>query len=156
MLRLSIFASAIALVTACSPADAPTPPVAETSGPVLSYTDAFVMEPIGGRDMTMGGISLSVEGGDVTLTEASSVSFGTIELHTMAMNDGKMQMRQVEGFEIADGESLELKRGGNHFMIFDVAEDVVAGETVDITLSFDADGEPMTLVVEADVRAVGE
>ncbi len=156
MLRLSIFASAIALVTACSPADVPTPPAAETSAPVLSYTDAFVMEPIGGRDMTMGGISLSVEGGDVTLTEASSTSFGTIELHTMAMNDGKMQMRQVEGFDIADGESLVLKRGGNHFMIFDVAEDVVAGETVDITLSFEADGAPMTLVVEADVRAVGE
>ena len=156
MLRLSTFASAIALVTACSPADAPTPPAAETSGPVLSYTDAFVMEPIGGRDMTMGGISLSVEGGDVTLTEASSTSFGAIELHTMAMNDGKMQMRQVEGFEIADGEALELKRGGNHFMMFDVAEEVVAGETVDITLTFEADGEPMTLVVEADVRAVGE
>ena len=104
----------------------------------------------------MGGITLSVEGGDVTLTDASSTSIGTIELHTMAMADGRMQMRQVENFEIADGGSLELKRGGDHLMLFDVGEDVVAGETVDITLTFDAAGEPMTLVVEADVRAVGE
>ena len=59
-------------------------------------------------------------------------------------------------FEIGDGESLELKRGGNHFMMFDVGTDVVGGETVDITLNFDADGEPMTLVIEADVRTVGE
>jgi hypothetical protein len=155
MTRLFASAAVLALASACSPSDAPTPPADET-GPVLSYTDAFVMEPIGARDMTMGGIKLSVEGGDVVLTGASSPSIGTIELHTMAMTDGKMQMRQVESFDIADGESLELKRGGNHFMMFDVGEEVVSGETVDITLTLDADGEPMTLVVEADVRAVGE
>lgn len=156
MLRISLCASALALAVACSPSDAPTPSVSEASAPVLSYTDAFVMEPIGARDMTMGGVTLSVEGGDVTLTEASSPSFGAIELHTMEMNDGKMQMRQVDGLELPDGGTLELKRGGNHFMMFDVAEDVIGGETVDITLTFDAAGEPMTLVIEADVRVVGE
>ena len=155
MSRLLLSAALFSLAAACSPADAPTPPASE-SGPVLSYTDAFVMEPIGGRDMTMGGVTLSVDGGDVTLTSASSSSIGSIELHTMAMNDGKMQMRQVDGLEIADGESLELKRGGNHFMMFDIGEDVAGGETVDILLNFDANGEPMTLVIEADVRVVGE
>ncbi|MEM7328025.1 MAG: copper chaperone PCu(A)C [Pseudomonadota bacterium] len=155
MSRLLLSASLLGLAVACSPADAPTPPASE-SGPVLSYTDAFIMEPIGARDMTMGGVTLSVEGGDVTLTSASSSSIGTIELHTMAMIDGKMQMRQVEGFDIADGDSLELKRGGNHFMMFDVGSDVAGGETVDILLNFDADGTPMTLVVEADVRVVGD
>lgn len=155
MTRLFATSALLALAAACSPADAPVPPASD-SGPVLSYTNAFVMEPIGARDMTMGGLSLSVEGGDVTLTEASSPSIGTIELHTMAMADGKMQMRQVDSFEIADGGTLELQRGGNHFMMFDVGEDVVSGETIDITLTLDADGEPMTLVVEADVRAVGE
>lgn len=148
-------AAVFGLVAACSPADAPTPPASEAS-PVLSYSDAFVMEPIGGRDMTMGGVTISVEGGDVTLTSASSPAFGTIELHTMAMVDDRMQMRQVENFEIADGEALELKRGGNHLMMFDVGEGVTGGETVDITFNFEAAGEPMTLVVEADVRVVGE
>jgi periplasmic copper chaperone A len=155
MPRLLASAALLAFAAACSPADAPTPPASD-SGPVLSYTDAFVMEPIGARDMTMGGLTLSVKGGDVTLNSASSTSIGTIEMHTMAMTDGRMQMRQVDSFEIADGEALELKRGGNHFMMFDVGEDVVSGETIDITLNLDAGGEPMTLVVEADVRAVGE
>ena len=155
MSKWLLSAAAFGLVAACSPADAPTPPASEAS-PVLSYSDAFVMEPIGGRDMTMGGVTVSVEGGDVTLTSASSPDFGTIELHTMAMVDDRMQMRQVENFEIADGEALELKRGGNHMMMFDVGEGVTGGETVDITLNFEADGEPMTLVVEADVRVVGE
>jgi len=101
MSRILLSAAVLSLAAACSPADAPVPAASET-GPVLSYTDAFVMEPIGGRDMTMGGINLSVEGGDVTLTSASSTSIGTIELHTMAMTDGKMQMRQVEGFDLAE------------------------------------------------------
>jgi len=155
MTRFLASVALIALAAACAPADAPAPTAAET-GPVLSYTDAFVMEPIGGRDLTMGGLTLSVEGGDVTLTGASSPSFGAIELHTMSMTDGQMQMRQVESFPVTETEALELKRGGNHMMMFDVSEDVVSGETVDITLSLDADGTPMTLVVEAEVRAVGE
>ena len=155
MSRILLSGALLALATACSPADAPTPAASET-GPVLSYTDAFIMEPIGGRDMTMGGVTLSVEGGDVTLTSAGSPSVGTIELHTMAMVDGKMQMRQVDSFDIADGDSLELKRGGNHLMMFDIGTDVTGGETVDITLNFDTDGDPMTLVVEADVRTIGE
>ena len=155
MTRLFASAALLAFASACAPSDAPTPPASD-GGPVLSYTDAFVMEPIGARDMTMGGLTLSVEGADVTLTDASSPSIGTIELHTMAMTDGKMQMRQVESFDISEDAPLELKRGGNHFMMFDVGEDVVSGETIDITLNLDADGEPMTLVVEAEVRAVGE
>ncbi|MEO0550276.1 MAG: copper chaperone PCu(A)C [Pseudomonadota bacterium] len=155
MTRLLASTALFALAAACAPADTPTPGASET-GPVLSYTDAFIMEPIGGRDITMGGVTLSVEGGDVRLTSASSPSIGTIELHTMAMNDGKMQMRQVEGFDLADGETLTLARGGDHLMMFNVSDDVAGGETVDITLNFDADGEPMTLVVEADVRVVGE
>ena len=155
MSRVLFSLAALSLVAACAPADAPAEQQSTTI-PVLSYSDAFIMEPIGGRDMTMGGVTLSADGGDVTLTSASSASVGTIELHTMAMVDGKMQMRQVDGFDIADGESLELKRGGNHLMMFDVGEDIVGGETVDITLNFDANGAPMTLVVEADVRVVGE
>lgn len=145
----------VAFAAACSSADAPIP-AAEENGPVLSYTDAFVMEPIGGRDMTMGGVTLSVTGGDVRLTGAASDAIGAIELHTMAMADGKMQMRQVDGLNLADGETLILQRGGDHMMMFDVGNDVTSGETVDITLNFEADGAPLTLVIEADVKAVGE
>ncbi len=157
MTRLFLTAATFAVLAACSPAPGtPALPAPET-GPVLSYSDAFVMEPIGARDMTMGGVTLSVTGGDVVMTGASSTSIGTIELHTMAMQDGKMTMRPVENFEIADGTTLELKRGGNHFMMYDIGTDVTGGETVDITLNFKhGDDQDLTLVVEADVRVVGE
>ncbi|MEM7492794.1 MAG: copper chaperone PCu(A)C [Pseudomonadota bacterium] len=155
MIRILAVATALSLCAACSPSETPSVETSETAV-VLSYTDAFVMEPIGGRDMTMGGVSLSVEGGNVTLLSAESDAFGAMELHTMAMVDDRMQMRKVDSFEISAGETLELKRGGNHLMMFDVSEDVVSGESVDITLTFDASGTEQTLVIEADVRAVGE
>lgn len=162
-MRLFIASLAIGALAACSPAtEAPTSndlTVAQEASvaPVISYKDAFIMEPIGGRDMTMGGITLDVSMADAKLVAASSPSIGTIELHTMSMVDGKMTMRQVEGYDIKAGEQLELKRGGNHFMMFDVADDVVNGETIDITLEFDTGAEETTkLVVPAEVRALGE
>ncbi|MEM1147742.1 MAG: copper chaperone PCu(A)C [Pseudomonadota bacterium] len=151
MSRLLLSVSLLGFAAACAPA-----PSTSDASPVLSYTDAFVTEPVGDRDVTSGGVTLSVAGGDVALTGASSPSFDAIELHTMSMSDGQMQMRMVEKFDIADGERLELKRGGNHLMMFGIKDGVVSGETVDITLNFEASGQAMNLIVEADVRALGE
>lgn len=151
MIRLFLLIAFGALLAACAPDSTP-----RQNGPVLSYTGAFVMEPIGGRDMTMGGVSLSVEGGDVRLVGASSPSIGAIELHTVTMDNGTMRMRQVEGYDIAGGETLALKRGSDHLMMFGLNDELVAGDTVDITLDFEADGTPMNLVIEADVRGLGE
>ncbi len=97
-----------------------------------------------------------VSGGDVRLVGASSDAVGTIEMHTMSMAGGTMQMRQVDGFDLADGETLSLIPGGNHFMLFGLSSDVTAGERIDILLNFDANGAPLTLVIEADVKALGE
>lgn len=155
MTRLFTFAAIFALASACSPADAPIPKAAE-SGPVLSYTNAYVTEPIAGREMTTGGVILSVSGGDVRLVGASSDAIGTIEMHTMRMDSGTMKMRPVDGFDLANGETLSLIPGGHHFMLFDLSSDVTAGKSIDILLNFDADGTPMTLVIEADVKALGE
>lgn len=163
-MRLLFAALALSVVAACSPAGTE---VAETNdltvaqdvgiNPVIAYRDAFIMEPIGGRDMTMGGVTIDVSAADTKLVAATSPSIGAIELHTMAMVDGKMTMRQVEGFDVKSGEQLELKRGGNHFMMFDVGADVVGGETIDITLEFDTGAdETLKVVVPAEVRVVGE
>ncbi|RIJ24346.1 copper chaperone PCu(A)C [Henriciella barbarensis] len=150
MKRLSALLIAPAFIAACGGP-------AETDGPVLSYEDAFIMAPIAGRDVTMGGIEIAVEGGSVTLTGAISDIAGTVEMHTMEMNDGTMQMRPVETFEIADGETLTLERGGSHLMFFGLVEDLSAGETANISFSFETEtGETITLEAEAELRAQGE
>lgn len=159
MIRILALTALAGLIVACTPADTDvaSSTMTETVQPVISMTDSFVMEPIAGRDMTMGGIKLNVVGGDVMLKSAVSPSFDAVELHTIEKVDGAMKMRHVpEGFAIEDGETLELKRGGNHFMMFGVGSDVVSGETVDMTLTFETSDGPMTLVAEMPVKAVGE
>lgn len=149
MKRLSALLLAPALLAACGPS--------ASDGPVLSYEDAFIMAPIAGRDVAMGGIEISVKGGDVTLTSVISDVARTVEIHTMEMNDGTMQMRPVDSLTIADGETLTLERGGNHLMFFGLVEDLAAGEMANISFTFETEeGEPLTLEAEAEVRAQGE
>ena len=148
------------LLAACQPASETTetgaPP--EAAGPVLSYTDAFIIAPIADRDVTMGGIEITVNGGDVQLSGASSDIASSIETHSMTMEDNVMKMRKTDGFYIEDGETLDLDRGANHLMLFGVKPGLAAGDTVDITFYFDVEGrdEPLRLDARAEVRAVGE
>ena len=144
-------------LAACQPASEQTAAPANT-GPVLSYTDAFVMAPIADRPNTMGGIEISVSGGDVHLIGAESPIATSIETHTMAMDGDTMKMRPVEGWQIADGETLDLDRGKDHLMIFGLTEAIAPGDTVNITLSFHVEGreEPLMLEAEAEVRGRGQ
>lgn len=149
MLRYFIPAAMIAL-SACGGG-------AEEETASISVGNAFVMVPLEGRDVTMGGFDASVNGGNLTLVEATAPDIAeTVEIHTVAMEDGTMRMRKVDGLEIADGETLQLERGGNHLMFFG-AGDLIPGEAYDIRLVFEtADGERKVVDVVAAARAIGE
>lgn len=126
----------------------------EETGPVLSYTEAFIVQPLDGRDMTLAGLELSVEGREVSLVGVEMPIAETVELHTMGMENGVMRMRQVERLLVADDEPLSLKRGSDHLMVFGVTEELELGETVDMTLAFETENGPLTLVVDAEVRSL--
>lgn len=69
----------------------------------------------------------------------------------MSMPDdgGMMTMAEVEEIPIKAGETVSLKPGGYHVMLMELAEPLVAGEKIALTLSFANAGER---VVEAEVR----
>lgn len=145
-------------LAACNPSDVPAPlPAAEATEPVIEVGNAFIAVPIAGRDISMVGMDIAVSNADVRLVEIDGAVAETFELHTMAMEDGTMRMRQVEdGFAIAAGETLQLKRGGNHVMLFGVG-DVLPGEAYPLQLSFeDAEGERIVVEVVAIGEAIGQ
>ena len=148
-------------LTACSPAGTkPSDHKASVTEQapqtfVMHIDKAFIMQPIGGRNMTMGGIQLHNKGADTRLTDVSSPAFGTIEMHTMAMHEGTMRMRKVDGFDIASGETLSLERGGNHLMMFDLTDEIKAGDTVDLRFYFSTGDSTAEISVAADVLALG-
>ena len=64
-----------------------------------------------------------------------------VELHLARQQDGVMTMRPVEAIEIPAGGMAHLGPGGYHLMLFGIAEPLTDGESLSLTLVFEAAGE---------------
>ena len=113
--------------------------------------DAFIVQPPEGRDITGGGLHVSVQGAPVTLVRASTTAARETEMHTMSMENDMMQMRKVEAFPVSEAAPLVLERGGNHLMFFGVGT-LELGEQVDVVLTFtDESGAEQEIITQAEV-----
>lgn len=84
------------------------------------------------------------------LLKAESGVAGTVELHTVEMKDGVMQMRPVEGgIDVPANGEVQLKPGGFHVMLIGLKQDLKAGDTVALKLQFEKAG---AVDVTAQVR----
>lgn len=72
---------------------------------------------------------------DLVITGLTTDSAGVVELHEVT-SAGVMQ--QIEGdVVIPAGGSLELAPGANHIMLMELNSDLLAGDEVTVTVSFD-------------------
>lgn len=75
---------------------------------------------------------------------------GRIELHTMAMDNDIMRMRQVPHYDVPAGGTHTLKHMADHVMVFDMPSDFVAGEKFEGMAIFENAGEvPVTIAVRS-------
>ncbi len=88
------------------------------------------------------------------LLGASSDKAATVEIHESVVDeaDGTMQMRKVDGIDLAAGQTIELKPGGYHIMLIDLSAPLVEGETFNVTLQFEKFG---AMTVPVSVVAPG-
>lgn len=75
------------------------------------------------------------------LIAAASDASARTEIHLTENDDGVMRMREVEGIEIAPGETVELKPGSFHVMFIGITAPFNEGETRTATLTFENAGE---------------
>ncbi|WP_017932326.1 copper chaperone PCu(A)C [Robiginitomaculum antarcticum] len=120
----------------------------------LSISQPYIIPPFPGRDTALAGFKITNIGdtADRLLFISSPVS-ERIETHTHIEDGGVMKMRRVEGgLEIKPGQSLTLKRGADHIMVFEttIAADT---DTVPLTLQFEVAGD---ITVQAKVRHEGD
>ena len=108
------------------------------SGPAMEVTE----EPMG--HAMVGGVSaayLTIENRAnrvYRLIAASTTGADIVEVHQTSMVDDVMQMRPViDGIEIPDGERVSLEPGGYHIMLMDLAQELVPGDGIMLTLLFD-------------------
>lgn len=87
------------------------------------------------------------------LSCASSPAAATCQIHEMAMSDGVMKMRPVQGgLEIKPGQTVTLKPGGFHMMLEGLRAPLVPGDKVEATLT-SSDGA--SVKVEFPIAAIG-
>lgn len=141
LLATALLVAATAGCGGDSPAATPRPSAAASSSAaagVLDVRDPWVKAADAGMTAAFG--TLVNDGDtDVTIT-AAATDVSPMELHEMAMRDGKMVMQAKPGGIVVKAKSSHvLEPGGDHLMLMNLTRPVRAGDELTVTLSF-ADG----------------
>jgi len=118
----------------------------------VSVTDAWARATVphqkaGGAFMTLTASS------DTRLVAASSPAAAVAEIHEMKMEGNVMKMNEIEALELPAGKAVELRPGGYHLMLMQLAKPLEAGSTIPVSLTFeDADGKRSTMDLQVPVK----
>lgn len=139
--RLGVLLTAAVLaLSGCAATDSTTAAVdttPATAADSVTISDAWVKAAESGMSGAFGTLTNSGTE-DVNVVSAATTASSMMELHeTVENSSGEMMMRQKEGgFVIPAGGSLELAPGGNHIMLMNLVEPLMAGAEVSFTLTF--------------------
>ncbi|WP_029148458.1 copper chaperone PCu(A)C [Methylophilus sp. 5] len=119
----------------------------------VKMTDAWVRASNPGQSVAAAYITLSSPQ-DVTLVYAETERAGTVEMHSMTMQNGVMKMRSMEELPVPAGKPVKLAPGGLHLMLFEFPTPFKAGEQVKFRLCFkDKQGKITDQFVTMPVKA---
>jgi hypothetical protein len=139
------FAAGVAACLACAVLGA----AADAGAPPLSVTDAWV-RAIPGAAVAAAYMRLHNGGTQpILITGVRSTLAGHAMIHETRLENGVSTMRAHEPLAIAPGESVELKPGGLHVMLHDLAHPLAVGEQVPLELLLEGGGR---VAVSARVR----
>lgn len=88
-----------------------------------------------GKKVTAGFATI-ISDEDLEIIDISSNISKRIEIHTMLMEGDVMKMRKIESPIITNKNPLELKKGGDHLMIYDLTENLDDLKNITLTFSF--------------------
>jgi len=115
----------------------------------LTTTDAWVKAIDSGMTAAFGMVENPTDR-EITIVSATTSASDMTELHeTLENESGDMMMQEIDGgFTIPAGGMLMLEPGGNHIMIMGVADPILAGDDVTVTLTLD-DGSTVEFTAPA-------
>lgn len=148
---LALAVASLVVLAGCSTADADQPAASGASaGDSVTVDDAWVKAADSGMSAAFGDLT-NTGTDDITVVSVTSPASTALELHETVENEsGAMVMREKQdGFTIPAGGELLLEPGGNHIMLMDLTEPLVAGDEVTVTLTFSDDS---TLDLTAPVK----
>lgn len=165
---VAVVAVAALFASACSSSD-------DSSATTEAGSNELKVSGVWARQvMDSGAVYMTITGGAeadaLTKVEVPSDVAGEAQVHQTVMGDmsttemegaddmggsmggsGAMSMQQVQQVDVPAGEIVQLKPGSFHVMLMDVKKDLKAGDTFDVTLTFETAG---TKQVIATVKGV--
>jgi copper(I)-binding protein len=119
----------------------------------IKIENAWVRATAPGQKVAGGFMDLTADA-DMTLIGGSSPVSREFELHFMRMQDGVMEMRQMQEIKLPKGKTVSLEPGDLHVMFIGLKSQIKPGQKVPMTLIVkDADGKQQKLAVQAEARS---
>ena len=121
----------------------------------VKATDAWVRATVPSQKSTGAFVTLtSTE--DAKIVGASSPAAKKAEIHSSMMMGGVNHMHAIDAIALPAGKPVELKPGGNHVMLMDLARQVKPGDVVPIVFTIEGrDGKRTQVEVKAMGRPLG-
>ena len=101
----------------------------------ITISKAFIKMPRPGVDVTAGFATIKATT-DLKIMKVSNKNFKNIELHSMKMTYGVMEMRKLIEPQLGPRTPLVLSPGNDHLMLFGINEKLKSGENLDLTFVF--------------------
>lgn len=118
--------------------------IACTTSAEVSISDAWVRENAPGQKVGAAYMTLkSPHKSKLVYVEAKSAA-ESVEIHSMSMNNGIMKMRMLEALPLEPNESVTLKPGSFHLMMFDLKQPLKAGDNIEFRLCFEDENGKIT------------
>lgn len=73
---------------------------------------------------------------NIEMVYAETARAGSVEMHSMTMNNGVMKMRMLESLPVKANQPVSLAPGGLHLMLFDLTAPFKSGEKISFRLCF--------------------
>lgn len=119
----------------------------------VSVTHAWVRAAVPGQRVA--GAYLEISSAEPSkLVAASSPAAGSVEIHSMRLKNGVMEMRQLESLELPAKQTVKLEPGGLHIMLLDLKRPLKPGDKVPLRLTLQRIDRSRTVVeIQAEVRS---
>lgn len=109
--------------------------VDEKSERSVSIQDAWVRPTNPGQEVGAAYMTFTSKQ-DMSLISVEADATKSVEIHSMTMENGVMEMRMLDTLPLKAGVPYKLMPGGFHFMLFDLKKPLTTGELVNFTLTF--------------------
>ena len=137
MIRVTAASAAALLLLSCGGGE-----------PNIAVSDGWARETAASQTSAAAYAKIANRGdGEDRLTGVSSPAASGASLHSSSEAGGVMRMRPIEGgLEVRGKSTVAFEPGGNHIMLTGLKQPLRAGQTVQLTLTFDK-SPPQTIAV---------